>query len=216
MGMRLYGLFPAFCLVFAGSIAMAAPEGDASQNQQQQQAQALADTCAKVACRKQSRSITLRASGSNVARFPTQLFPYLDTKGQLIIYPGETITLALPQDGKGAPALAKVADENGEVEIRPLAGGEASLSFSFKQMDGKPDMLLTVTNSVAATFKYDTVMLAATPNGMRPSPTSTCPLLPPQGSAPSFSGLEHWPYPIALLLISNIRPLAAGDDKSCK
>lgn len=84
-------------------------------------------------------------------------------------------------------------------------------------MDGKPDMMLTVTNTTRATVKFDTVMFVPDPasGNARGSRTTACPVLPPPGSTPSFSDFESWPQPVVMLLIGNIRALDPAAPHVC-
>ena len=213
--MRLYRLFAALCLLFSGVGAEAAPEGKAPQNPNQVAAQALADVCAKVACRKSARTFSLRTREGGEGKFNTAPFPYLDPDGNVIIFPGETITVVLPKDGNGKPRLLKVAEPSGVTEYGMQASTEASLEFRFAQMDGKPDMQLTATNTVPVMLKYDAIMAAVTAKGIQQAPTSICPLFPPMAGTPGFSGYESWPFPIVNLVIGHIRMLPKGAPRDC-
>jgi hypothetical protein len=204
-------------LIWASSPAFAAV-GVAPANSQQAADQALADTCAKTICRKTSRTLTLRADGGNIARFDTALLPYLDDKGDVILYPGETITLAISKNGNGIapPTLLKVTDPDGAVNLGILPASDSTLSFELRQNDENPGMRLIVTNVAPVQVKYDAVMFVPTQKGIQPMRTSSCPVLPPQLSAKSFSVFESWPQPITMLVISNIRAMAPGSGVACK
>ena len=198
--MRRSGLYCAIGFLSAATAGQAAPEG-AAQNESQTQAQVLADVCTKVVCRKTVRTLALRTNDGKVAQIDTQLFPYLDQQGRLSIYPGETITLGFEKNGDGPPRLLKVTDPGGDVDLGPVTPSDFAVVFTLRQRDEKPDMWLTIANTVMATFKYDVDMFVPTPSGLRPSHTSTCPLLSPQGTLKSFSGVEMWPQPIVMLVI---------------
>ncbi|HVZ27406.1 MAG TPA: hypothetical protein VG798_02015 [Rhizomicrobium sp.] len=213
--MRRIWLLSAVSLLFGTIAGKAAPEGTVPSNQKQAADQALADTCAKVVCRKQTRSLSLRASGGNVVRLHTELYPYLDTRGEAIIFPGETITLALPKDGNGPPNLLKVVDPDGPVDIGATSDSDSTLSFEFHQEEGKPDMLLTITSTVAAMLKYDATMLVVTPGGVRRAHTSTCPILAARETAKTTFGTESWPQPIPMLVISGIHAIPQGGPMNC-
>jgi hypothetical protein len=213
--MCLFRAFPGIFLTLASVSAMAAPEDNAAQNRRQAAAQALADVCAKVACRKSTRTITLRTKDGR-EELDTAPIPYLDPEGNLLIYPGETITIAFSKDGSGKARLLKVSDPSGQTDFGSLAAPEASVEFRFQQLDGKPDMVLNVQNATSAMIKYDAVQFVVGAQGFQPSPTSSCPVFPPGRGQTTFGGIEHWPYPIADLLIQNIRPLSATADRACK
>jgi hypothetical protein len=211
--MRLFKLFSGVCLVFAWTGAMAAPQSNSPQNQHQAAAQALADVCAKVACRKITTTLILRKEDGSTGEVDTSPFPYFDPDGEIFIYPGESIILGVAKNGSGRPRLLKAVDAGGTHQFAQLAAGEASLEFQFRQLEGKPDMVLSVQNATSAMIKYDALMVTAP--GRRPSPTSSCPVYPPQPGQASFGGIESWPHPIVSLLITNIRPLGKSDPRTC-
>jgi hypothetical protein len=185
---------------------------------QEKAVQDLAALCARVACRKLPRQVSLRMGDNSSFQIATRMLPYFDDKGTLIIFPGETITLSYAGDDAKLehPALSSVIDPAGPVELLPPLSGRA-VSFRLEQMDGKPDMMLTTTNATKAIVKFDAVMFVPDPasGNARGSRTSTCPILPPQGSAPGFRGFENWPQPVVMLLIGNIRALDAAAPRAC-
>ncbi|HEX4027798.1 MAG TPA: hypothetical protein VHX18_09275 [Rhizomicrobium sp.] len=177
----------------------------------------LAALCARVTCRKIPRQMSLRMRDNSSFQIGTRMLPYFDDKGTLIIFPGETITLSYAGDDAKLehPALSSVIDPAGPVALPPFSG--TTVSFKLEQMDGKPDMMLSVANTTGAIVKFDTVMFVPDPasGNARGSRTTACPVLPPQGRAPSFSDLENWPQPIVMLLIGNIRALDAAARRAC-
>jgi hypothetical protein len=180
-------------------------------------AQDLAALCARVTCRKNPRQVSLRMGDNSSFQIGTRMLPYFDDKGTLIIFPGETITLSYTGDDAKLehPVLSSVIDPAGPVELPPSSG--TTVSFRLEQMDGKSDMMLTTTNTTGAIVKFDTVMFVPDPasGNARGSRTTTCPVLPPQGVAPGFSGFENWPQPVVMLLIGNIRALDAAAPRTC-
>jgi hypothetical protein len=205
-------LLPALILFAAG--AQAAPEASAS-SPDAARAQALAAECAKVPCRKSATSFELRTK-DGVFQGQTQPVPWLDDQGTVILFPGESVTIGYPTDDSALarPELYAHAGPD-EVMVGPAARLGPILTFDLKQMDGKPDMMMTGTNRVKATIKFDIVMYVPTPAGVRAMRTSACPLMPPQGSRDSFSGFEHWPHPIAMMVITHIRAMPAGAAMTC-
>src|SRR3569623_946853 len=120
-------------------------------------AQALAAECAHVTCRKGVRPVTLRmADGSNFT-IATRPLPYFDDKGTLILFAGESVTLAYGEDDAKLehPVLSAVTDPLGPVELPPPSS-ESTVAFTLRQVDGKSDMVLGVTNRTIALVKYDT------------------------------------------------------------
>ena len=204
--------------------AVDAPPGLPSDRAAAAEAQAKADQelaalCAKVVCRKVPRRVTLRMLDKTSLETETRQVPYFDDKGSLAIFSGETISLSYASDDTRLehPALSSVVDPAGGVELPSAAG--VTISFKFEQMEGRPDMMLTLSNTTKARVKYDTVMFvpgSAANGGARVSHTSACPLLPPPGGVASFFGTEHWPHPIIMLLITGIRAQIASTSFVCE
>jgi len=175
-------------------------------------ARELAAICAQEVCRTE-KTITLRAPNDNIARFNTEPIPYV-YKGTLTIYPGETYAVRLRVRGK---ELSQPVLERGS-EGKPLPGSrgyrpeaeakalqdtartpvEALVYVSFKQEEGT-NMTLQVVSTLPVTLKYDAVMFVATPGGIKPDRTSSCPV--PAGTI----GIERWPMPLTMVALSNFR-----------
>ncbi len=170
---------------------------------------------AQVPCRNVTK-IPLRGPDGRVGEVETGPYPYLDPSGNLIIYPGETITLALAKDGTGMPRLLKFADAKGAQQFAQPSANDATLEFQFSQMDGKTDMMLMVSNATSAVIKYDAVMSAVSDRGIDRVGTSTCPVNPPSSGQAAFFNTESWQHPIMRMIIRNIRPLAASASRACE
>jgi len=204
--------------VFWPVVAFSLVAADMGQAQQSPDAaQALAQVCAKLACRKGGSAVLLRLPENHGFEIKTQPYPYLDDRDSVILYPGETVTIGFNKTGDalGRPVLVKVSDANGPVDIGTPGTAAATLSFTLKQSEGKTDMMLTAANGVPAMLKYDAIMFAPTASGIRPMRTSSCPLMPPQGGAQAFSGFESSPQPFVMMAITNIHALAPGAAVSC-
>ena len=180
----------------------------------QPSAQMLKQMCTQVPCRKVTTLTLLAAAGQG--QIETDPYPYLDPNGNVIIYPGETITLAMAQNGSGKPRLLSVSDAAGAHQFAQAAARDKTLVFQFKQVGGKPDMVLTIVNTTTAAIKYDAVMSSVTDNGVKQAPTVTCPVNPPGKGQQSFRGIENWPFAIVSLLIYDIRPLGKSASPACK
>lgn len=143
----------------------------------------------------------------------TEGYPYLDSEGTVLIYPGEKIAITLEKKGSGLDAqLASVTGLDGPLDLP--ANPAPTLRFEFEQ-DPKLGMMLTATNATNLGIKYDAQMFVPTPNGVKLAHTSICPLMPPQGISPTFSGFENWPHPIVLMVISNIRVQPDDAPRTC-
>ncbi len=219
MGRNYLILAPFLGALSTPDIAWSTPEVVASApNSENAQDQTLMAACAKLPCRKAIRHFSLRSADGNSVEVSTTIAPYINDKGAIFIYPGEEIGVALTKQDEalGQPALATVTDPNGPVALEFPHPDAANLTFKFHEMDGKPDMLLTVDNRIDAVVKYDLVMYVAARDGYRGVRTSACGLMPPQGGQKSFMGFEHWPNPILMLAITNIRALPKGSAISCQ
>jgi len=162
----------------------------------------LAQKCAKLSCRTESRELRLKMS-DGIASFQTELLPYAD-EGAVILYPGEAIEVDFPADGKALePHFGKVVDRidnpkvsNGKrVATEPRSDSRANFWFDFQQ-DGS-GMVLKLKSDLGYYVKYHAVMLVPERDGLRPVDTSSCPILS-YGSA-----IESWPHPIAMIVLSD-------------
>jgi hypothetical protein len=182
-------------------------------------AEALAAQCAKVACRKAVRPVILRMGDGSSFQIATRPLPYFDERGTLILFPGEAVALTFAEDDEKLehPMMSAITDPVGPVEL-PAQESKRIISFTFLQADGKPDMMLGVSNTTKAMLKYD--MAGFLPdvvnNNAKGGHVSTCALPPPPDGAnkPSLA-LEHWPQPMVMVMITNIRALLPGALRSC-
>jgi hypothetical protein len=201
-----------------GARAAEPPAGGVARVDEAAAAKELAVLCARVTCRKTFRPMTLRMPDKSNFAITTRPLPYLDDKGTLILFAGESITLSYATDDEKLehPVLSSVSDPLGPVELPPPVS-KAAIRFDLEQMEGEAGMMLTVTNTTKATVKYDAVMFMPDPasGGARGGRTTACPVLPPQGGGDGFSAVENWPEPIVMLLVSNIRALADGAPSIC-
>jgi hypothetical protein len=190
--------------------ASAQPANDSGRSE------ALAAVCAKVLCRKPGHVFQLHMADGKIFETTTEGYPYLDDKGAVLIYPGETIAITLEMQGGGLRAqLTNVMGLDGPLDLPAGSASLSTLSFTLKQ-DPKIGMMLTATNAINLAIKYDAQMFVPTPAGVKLVHTSICPLLPPQGDAKTFSGLENWPYPIVMMVLSNIRVQPDGASRTCE
>ena len=202
--------------LFLSGLALAAQAWAQSASSDDDRVRAITAKCDRLVCRKASKDVALRTRDGKTVALATELYPYLDDQGAMVIYPGESIGLFMPAKGDvfGAPVLANVSGPDGPVDLgsRPAA----NLLFAFQQLDGKLDMLLTIGNKTDLVVKVDATMFVPVSGGWRAIHTSTCPVDPPQGSLKVFQGLEHWPHPVGMLVIRNIRALPKGTAQTCE
>jgi tetratricopeptide (TPR) repeat protein len=74
----------------------------------------LAAMCAMVTCREVVRANRLELPDGGFTFVPNRKLPYVDPDGAVLIYPGETIVVAIPIDGDaaGQPRLQSVTDRD--------------------------------------------------------------------------------------------------------
>lgn len=206
--MRKWVVLPLMTLAWLSAI----PAVRAQQEDRPQAAPA--EACSQIPCRKAVRRLELRDRGKTHI-FNTALLPFLTPDGRLYLYPGESITLTFEKTADGGPVrpLLLKAYEPGD----PVDSGIApeSLTFSFEQLAGKPDMFLFNDNRTGMVLKYDVVMFMVEENGnLKRLPTSSCPL-PPGNAQASLPGAEHWPDPILMLILDHFRVMPATARLSC-
>jgi hypothetical protein len=178
-------------------------------------AAALAAMCAKVPCRKTVRSYTLRGPEGTSIQNMTGPYPYVDDQGTVILYPEETIVASLPITGDklGVPVLLRVTDPGGTVDFAPMTEGVPTISFTLRQ-DDRLGMVLMVTNMSKVGLKYEAYAYIPGPAGARPSRTSTCPLVASQSKI-GFTGMENWPQPIVMMILTNLHIVPSGGAMVC-
>lgn len=86
---------------------------------------------------------------------------------------------------------------------------EGTLIVSFYQIEGRADMALRVEHNLPKPLKFDTQMLRAVPNASGMDKTSTCPV------RPILADMETWPYPIAIIQMTNFRYADMSAGTSC-
>src|SRR3954469_16193457 len=215
--MRKYLLSAAVSLAFSAAIpsvpafaqALATPPADRAAAEASF-AQALEAECAKVLCRKAVRSVVLRMGDGSSFQIATRPLPYFDEKGTLILFAGEAVALAFAEDDEKLehPILSSVTDPLGPVELS-AQDSKRIISFTFLQANGKPDMMLGVSNTTKAMLKYDTVGFQpdVVNSNARGGHIPTCALPPPDGGQTTSLALAHWPEPMVMVMVTNIRAL---------
>ncbi len=168
----------------------------------------LAAACARSPCRTEVRPLNLNAESGRF-ELMTDLFPYVDN-GAVAIFPGEAFIVEFPDNRSlGNPRFVRAVDS---VDVAAMSGAIAGLTiaFEFKQDPGKPDMMLQIKSTIDAHVKYDATMWVPTPNGMQVGHTSSCPIFAKTG------GIETWPHPIAMLVLTNFRVLPLDGVIACQ
>jgi len=185
-------------------------------------ARELAAICAQTTCRTE-KTIELRAPNDNIVRFNADPVPFV-YDGTVTIYPGETYAVRMRVHGRelGKPVFEpgsngkplpqptgyKPQDEAKALRDTVDAPVEALVYFSFKQQDGT-GMMLEISSTLPVTVKYDAVMFVATPSGIQPDRTTSCPVF---GGA---LATESWAVPLTMLALSNFR-IAPEQNPSCQ
>ncbi|MDB5432928.1 MAG: hypothetical protein JWP35_4044 [Caulobacter sp.] len=161
------------------------------------------------------RTAVMRSTGS---------IPWLKD-GKLALLPGDVATLQMRRqpDGSVVPVIVSVARANladtdkvvtanieamasqqpGPDNTYSMRGKVGSLNtapdtlrITFRQAPGRPDSLLILEDGYHGWLRYRARMVM--PDG-RTQPTDVCDV-----HAPAF-GVEHWPYPIVLIELSDLR-----------
>jgi hypothetical protein len=173
----------------------------------------LAAACAKTTCRPAEQRLQLRTADDAIAYVKTAKAPYVDENGNVSLYAGETIEISFPdRNDLSHPTFVRTLDK---IDLEGIKGYHldappsdpampAILSLQLHQEESKPSMALVLRNETGIALKYDVTMFVPTPQGMRATHTSTCPLLP------GIMGDESWPHPIAMIMLSNFRKTDPG------
>jgi len=218
---KSYGHGSNLALVFALTLVFACTSTLAEAADQTVTDSQLAAICAQTACRTEKK-IELRAPNDNIVRFNTDPVPYV-YNGTLTIYPGESYAVRMRVHGRELTAptfepgsegkpLPQPTGYKPEEEARALrdtanAPVEALVYFSFKQQEGT-GMMLEISSTLPLTIKYDAVMFVATPGGIQPDRTTSCPVF---GGA---LATESWAVPLTMLALSHFR-IAPEQNPSC-
>jgi hypothetical protein len=170
----------------------------------------LAAACGRSPCRTEVRALKLSAENGRF-ELMTDLFPYADS-GAVAIFPGEAFIVEFDDNRSVAnPRFVRVVDS---IDIAAMnsqsAGARPTMAFEFKQDPGKPNMTLEIKSTVDVHVKYDATMWVPTPNGMQMGHTSSCPVFANAG------GIETWPHPIAMLVLTNFRVQSLEGTFACQ
>jgi hypothetical protein len=140
----------------------------------------------------------------------------VNDKGTIFVYPGETVGVSVVRNGDqlALPVFVAAADPDGTTASKQAV--PANLSFTLRQLDGRSDIFLEIANRIDVPVKLDLTMYVPIAGGMRAVRTSSCPLLPPQGGLPAFTGIESWPHPVMMIAVSGIHVLPPGAARVCE
>jgi hypothetical protein len=201
--------------VCAGGLAPAisADQSSAAPFAAAERAFVLADKCAKLTCRTQTRELQFKMS-NGVASMQTERLPYVDG-GAVILYPGERIEVDFPGIGKTLePHFGKLVDhvddpkvsEWKRVPTEPRLDSRANFWFDFQQTS--TGMMLKLKSDAGYYVRYRAVMMVPEKDGLMTVDTSSCPVLP------YSMAYESWPHPIAMIVLSDFQ-IVADNDSSC-
>ena len=208
----MIGMAGIFLCTLASSAVVAAEQAT-SDPSEAARAKALAEKCAKVACRTQSRELQFKFD-TGTATFQTELLPYAD-EDAVILYPGETIEVDFSVDGKVLePHFGRTVDHvdgpkvvgGKRVPSAPRSDSRANFWFDFQQTD--TGMLLQLKSDIGYDVRYHAAMLVPEKDGLKPVETSSCPVI-------SYgANTESWPHQIAMLVLSDFHRVT-DNDLSC-
>jgi hypothetical protein len=156
--------------------------------------------CKTRACRHDV-DISVRDAAGKTTRVQRKLMPPAVEPDMLNILPGETVQ---------AVAEFKGGKFSGWRVPSSMDGADAVyITIELKQNAGDAGMVATIRNSSSRNLKLR-MGLVRLDAGARPESTSSCPLVP------KSSGYENWPFPIATLLVRDVRILAPSDKVGCE
>ena len=118
--------------------------------------------------------------------------------GTVTIKPGETICVELQMRGDRIIPVAVVS----------VANQDSTLVLKAWNEPGKPDTFLTLHNPMDVSIRYEAQMLL--PVKSHAEYTSSCPVM-----SRRFA-LEHWPYAITELTLSNFRVEPESNTMECR
>ncbi len=158
----------------------------------------LAELCKQVFCR--APTVRLRVDAEHVYEQPAgDPVPVLLPNGWVSIYPGETIYVEVERKDGRLKLLRAVPQ---------LEKPDTTLVLKFEQLEGKPDVMLTVNNPLAVDIRFRMGFMGLDSDRLRA--TSSCPVLAGK------SLFEHWPHPIFQLILADAQVLGEADDHGCK
>jgi hypothetical protein len=160
--------------------------------------------------------------------------------GRLILFPGESVLVAIKPDGGlrvvssqpadavlddamttkmaavfapgGTGATATEADVvAGQLHLKQETPSQA-IRVTFRQAAGNDAMLLTIQNGYGGRLSYNAGMLSPSAAGLQWRVTSVCTV------RPDIYGMEHWPHPIVSVSLGafSVDPNASLDQILCR
>ncbi|HEX6860635.1 MAG TPA: hypothetical protein VF138_10610 [Caulobacteraceae bacterium] len=154
--------------------------------------------------------------------------------GRLLLFPGEMVTISLPEaEGTAVPVvkekwasgrlpvvsaddlLSQMTPEALEMAMPMTMDPEIpkvreapknAIRFSFLQYEGRTDTVLVVENGYTGRLDYHAMMVV--PGGGL-EPTTVCEV---SSARPTY---EHWPHPMVQIVLSDMRLVADQGDGPC-
>jgi hypothetical protein len=152
----------------------------------------LATICARTACRAAVTEFRLTDADGGTFILNTGLLPYVD-EGRVNLFAGET--LALGFDG----TTPRYRSATGRFE----RGAPGGIALHLEQQ-GRPDMVLSIESARDMALAFDATLFIPTPNGMAQRRLTNC------VAAANSLTRETWPYPVAMVVLSNFRDANAA------
>ena len=163
----------------------------------------LARACARSVCRTEVKDLRLVTPDGEPVVIKTELFPYADG-GRVSIFTGEAFVVDFADSrGVANPHFTQLLDRLEDTRGLKFAapGTRPTMSFQLRQDADGPDTMLITNSTLNAVVKFDAEIFVPTPDGVMSMHTSTCPVIAGGGAN------ETWPYPIAMVVLSNFRVL---------
>jgi hypothetical protein len=192
--------------------------------------------CAATACRAGGYETVLRLDDKHFTTVPVTKSPYILDDGSLLLFPGESLAIQFDIENdqpvrprfvrRFAPKFPMQIEKDGKPVANPSDNGlpavpmdEHKVLFdtlppntvvlSYGQLDGKPDMMLTIDHSLPKRFKVAAVMQVPDGKSYDSRATTSCPI------QPHLTLFEHWPHRIGPMILKAPRLLSDTEDAAC-
>jgi hypothetical protein len=150
-------------------------------------------------CRR-NQTVRLRTDDGSVKETHFEVsYPPVQNGELVTVFPGETIAI------EGDWVEGRLTNLR---SVPPPGDPERTIAFKFEQMEGKVDMMLTVSNPLETMIKYRLGLQTLDRDDV--FKTSSCPVI--------AGGLafELWPHPIFQLVVMDIEAIPDGGSMTCE
>lgn len=163
--------------------------------------QAFKKACESVPCRRNVTIHLLKKDGTFFDQKP-ELLPPMIQDGFVTLYPGDKVRL-IPVFKYGKLRDWRLAPD-------PEEEAPEVISIEFRQVEGEPGMMATISKNSGPAIKLSLGMLVID-GPDHPVKTSSCAL-----RSGKWMSTEAWPFPIYSLLIGKVEQLPDGASETCE